>query len=138
MADLQISTGVEEYTLNGKFKVILNPTDPAFVARLYNRFSELEERDKAWREKLNKLDGAAVLNAWEEGDALFRGAIDDVLGDGCCAAVCGQTSVLAMADGAPIWMNILLTLIDAMDTAVAREQKATNPKLQKYLSKYHK
>ena len=138
MADLHISTGVEELTLNGTVKVYLNPTDPAFVSRLYNRFSELEEKDKAWRAKLGALEGKAVLDAWEEGDNLFRDAVDDVLGAGTCEGVCGKVSVLAMADGAPIWMNILLAIIDTMDSAVAREQKAVNPKLQKYLSKYHK
>lgn len=138
MADLQINTGVEEFTLNGKFVVSYNPADPAFVSGLYNRFADLEERDRAWREKIKTLEGVDVLNAWAEGDALFRDALDDVLGAGCCAAVCGKTSVLAIADGAPIWMNILLAIIDTMDSAVAREQKATNPKLQKYLSKYHK
>lgn len=138
MADLHISTGVEEYRLNDKFSAWLNPTDPAFISRLYNRFSELEGKDKAWREKMQKLSGADVLAAWEEGDAMFRAAIDDVLGEGCCAAVAGPVSVLAMADDAPIWMNILLAIIDVMDSAAAREQKAVNPKLQKYLSKYHK
>lgn len=137
MVDLNINTGVEEYKLNG-FSVWLNPTDPAFISKLYKRFDELKAKDKAWREKLQTLSGAAVLDAWDEGDAMFRAAIDDVLGEGCCAAIAGQVYVLAMADGAPIWMNILLAIIDAMDSAVAREQKAVNPKLQKYLSKYHK
>ena len=138
MVNLRIDTGVVEYRLNDNFSAWLNPTDPAFVSRLYARFSELEERDKAWREKIGKLEGAAVLDAWEEGDTMFRSAIDDVLGEGCCRAVAGSASVLAMAGGSPIWMNILLAIIDAMDSAVAREQKAVNPKLQKYLAKYHK
>lgn len=138
MADLSINIGVEEYIINGKAKVLLNPTDPAFVSRLYNRFSELEEQDKAWRDKISKLEGAEVLNAWEEGDQLFRAAVDDVLGEGTCETICGSVSVLAMADGAPIWMNILLGIIDVIDSGVAREEKAKNPKLQKYLSKYHR
>lgn len=138
MAELTISTGVVEYTLNGRVKVCFNPADPAFITRLYNRFSELEEKDKAWREKIGKLTGADVLNAWQEGDELFRNAVDDILGPGVCDQICGDVSVLAMADGAPIWMNIMLAIIDAMDSAVVREQKAVNPKLQKYLAKYHK
>ena len=137
MTELTINTGVEEYILNG-YTVRLNPTDPAFISRLYNRFSELEAQDKAWRDKMASLSGADALRAWEEGDHIFRSAVDDVLGEGTCAGVCGAVSVLAMADGAPIWMNILLAVIDMMDSAVAREQKAVNPKLQKYLSKYHK
>ena len=138
MAELSVNLGVEDYTINGKCKVLLNPTDPAFVTRLFNRFSELEGEDKAWREKMESMAGEEVLKAWESGDAMFRSAIDDVLGEGTCASICGGVSVLAMADGAPIWMNIMLAIIDAMDSAVAREEKAVNPKLQKYLKKYHR
>lgn len=138
MAELNINLGVEEYVINGKTKIYLNPTDPAFVGKMYARFTELEAQDKEWRGKMASLENAAVLQAWEEGDAIFRGAVDDLLGDGTCASICGSISVLALSDGLPLWMNIMLAIIDMMDSAVAREQKATNPKLQKYLSKYHK
>lgn len=138
MVDLNINLGVEEYVINGKTKIYLNPTDPAFVGRMYARFADLEAQDKEWRSKIASMENATVLQAWEEGDAIFRGAIDDLLGEGTCESICGSMSVLAFADGLPLWMNIMLGIIDMMDSAVAREQKATNPKLQKYLSKYHK
>ena len=139
MADLTINTGVQEYVFNGgKARVYLNPADPAFAKRLYERFTELEEKDKAWRAKIAELSGDAIMAAWDEGDAMFREAIDDVLGVGFCAQLCGNVSVLAIADGMPIWMNILLAIIDIMDEAVSKEQKTVNPKLEKYLKKYHR
>lgn len=139
MQNLTINTGIEEYKLNDNVTVRLNPTDPAFVKRLFDRFSELEGKDRAWREKLRDLkEPGEVLAAYEEEDVLFSSAVDDMLGEGTCKGIAGDVSVLAMAEGAPIWMNILLAIIDTMDSAIAREQKATNPKLEKYLKKYHK
>ena len=139
MPNLSVNTGIEEYTLNDNVKVRLNPTDPAFVKRIFNRFSELEAKDKAWREKIRDLSKPEeVMAAYDEGEALFARAVDDILGEGTCRGVAGDTSVLSLAGGAPIWMNILLAIIDEMDSAIAREQKAANPKLEKYLKKYHR
>lgn len=139
MKNLQINTGVEEYRLNDKVSVWLNPADPAFVKRLLERFTELEREDKAWREKLKQLqDPAQVMAAYDEGDAMFRRALDDVLGEGVCKALLGSTSVLAFADGSPLWMNILLAIMDIVDEAVGAQENAVNPKLEYYLKKYRK
>ena len=139
MVNLQIDTGVVEYRLNNKVSIWLNPADPAFVKRLLERFTALEQEDKAWRERINALeDPAAVMAAYDEGDALFRRALDDILGDGVCTALLGSTSVLAFAEGAPLWMNILLAIMDIVDEAVTAQQDATNPKLEYYLKKYRK
>ena len=139
MVNLQIDTGVVEYRLNNKVSIWLNPADPAFVKRLLERFTALEQEDKAWRERINALeDPAAVMAAYDEGDALFRRALDDILGDGVCKALLGSTSVLAFAEGAPLWMNILLAIMDIVDEAVTAQQDATNPKLEYYLKKYRK
>ncbi|MBQ9720270.1 MAG: hypothetical protein IJV64_06200 [Oscillospiraceae bacterium] len=64
--------------------------------------------------------------------------IDGALGAGCCAAVFGTMNVYALAKGLPVWANLLLAVIDEIDTTFAREQKATNPRLEKYLKKYRK
>ena len=34
--------------------------------------------------------------------------------------------------------NLMLAIMDEVDTTFAREQKATNPRIQKYTKKYHK
>ena len=40
--------------------------------------------------------------------------------------------------GLPVWCNLLLALMDEMDAALVREQKASNPRLKKYLDKYQR
>lgn len=37
-----------------------------------------------------------------------------------------------------IWTNFMLALMDETDSAFAREQKATNPRIQKYTAKYRR
>ncbi len=47
MAELKFETGVQEYTVHGvKGDVIIrfNPTDGAFIQRLYNAFDTLDKK----------------------------------------------------------------------------------------------
>ena len=137
--ELHISTGVEELVLNGKVHISINLTDASFAKLLFTRFSALEEKDRAWRERMKALhDPKTVMEEWDKGDRMFREAIDGVLGEGTCEALIGSTSVRALAEGLPIWANILLAIIEQMDNALTRQEKTVNPKLQKYLNKYHK
>lgn len=139
MPNLSVNTGVVEYTLNDTVKLRINPTDPAFAKRIFGRFSELESEDKAWREKIsNTNDAEELLRVYDEGDAMFRRAIDDTLGEGVADAVLGDVSALAFADGFPVWMNIFIAILDEMDVKVKQELKASNPRMEKYLKKYHR
>ena len=47
-------------------------------------------------------------------------------------------NLYAMADGLHVWTNFLLALMDETDSAFAREQKATNPRIQEYTAKYRR
>lgn len=58
------------------------------------------------------------------------------LGESRDAAVFGTMNVYALADGLPVWCNLMLAIIDEMDSSFAREKKASNPRVQKYLAKY--
>ena len=47
-------------------------------------------------------------------------------------------NVYAMADGLPVWCNLMLAVMDEIDTSFAREQKRMNPRIAKYTAKYHR
>ena len=64
--------------------------------------------------------------------------IDEALGQPVCGALFGGMNVYAMADGLPVWCNLMLALMDEVDTSFAREQKATNPRIRKYTAKYQR
>ena len=47
-------------------------------------------------------------------------------------------SIYAIADGLPIWANLMLAIIDEFDASFVAEKKKTNPRIQKYTKKYQR
>ena len=136
---LNIDIGVVEYTLNDKVSVYFNPTDMFFIEKLFNTFNELDSKQEGYKALVDKAESNEdVFRATRTMDAEMREAVDDIFGQAVCADLLGDVNIYALADGLPIWANLLLALMDEIDTSYAREQKATNPRLQKYLKKYKK
>lgn len=139
MAELKFNTGVKSFAVNGVPDVFsINPTDTDFVERIFDTFRELDERQQKKDAEAPKLGDREAFELAREYDAEMRTAIDKLLGEGVCAKVFGGMNVYAYADGLPVWTNFMFALLDECDTAFAREQKATNPRLKKYLDKYKK
>lgn len=63
---------------------------------------------------------------------------DGLFEEPVCDSIFGSMNLYAMADGLHVWTNFLLALMDETDSAFAREQKATNPRIQKYTAKYRR
>jgi len=139
MKELSFATGLVTYGLNGAAQVTFNPTDSAFVERLFNTFDTLDKKQDAYKAEVEKTaDSREIFEVARKWDAEMRAMIDEVFGQPVCEAVFGGMNVYAMADGLPAWVNLLLVVMDEIDTAFAREQKATNPRLQKYLERWKK
>lgn len=137
MKELSFETGVETFDINGRWQISFNPTDSGFSKRLYEAFSELEKRYGESKEEMDKTaDKRKVFEIAEKLDSEMRSIIDDILGEGASAAVFGTTNVYAMAGGLPLWTNLFLCIMDECKDAFAREQKAMNPKIKKYMEKY--
>ena len=49
MKELNFETGLVSYNLNGRCEVSFNPTDSAFVERLFHTFDELDRKQEAYR-----------------------------------------------------------------------------------------
>ena len=112
MAEIRFDTGLVSYDINGKATVCFNPTDSAFVEKLFRTFDTLDQKQEAYKAEINGLaDQRAIF---------------------------GGMNVYAIADGLPVWCNLMLAIIDEIDTSFAREQKKTNPRLAKYAAKYQK
>lgn len=139
MAELKFNTGVKSFAVNGTPDVFLiNPTDADFVERIFNTFNKLDERQQKKDAEAAKLSDREAFEFAREYNAEMRTAIDKLLGEGVCAKVFGRMNVYAYADGLPVWANFMFALLDECDTAFVHEQKATNPRLKKYLDKYKK
>lgn len=137
MKELKFDTGLVAYDLNGAAQVTFNPTDSAFVERLFNTFDVLDKKQDAYKAEVEKAAGnREIFDIARRRDGEMRAMIDEALGQPVCDALFGGMNVYAMADGLPVWSNLMLAIMDEIDTSFAREQKATNPRIQKYTAKY--
>ena len=71
-------------------------------------------------------------------DREMRDTIDGVFGQPVCEPLFGSMSVYASAGGTPVWMNLMLAIIDELDEGVKREKAFHSEKLAKYTKKYHR
>lgn len=137
MKELNFDMGLVTYSINGKCEVTFNATDLEFGERLFNAFDELDKKQDIYRAQVEKMsDKKEIFEYARKRDAEMREIIDDVFGVPVCDALFGSMNVYAMADGLPVWANLFLSVMDEIDTAAARERKATNPRIQKYMAKY--
>lgn len=139
---LTISDGRETYEINDSCKISFNPTDLVFVERVFNCMmiadqyqTELETRvqDAQKQEQIQ-----ALFDLSREADAKIREIIDDTLGAGVCNSCFPDVNIYARARGLPLWVNLLLAIIDEFEDGAVAQQKLTKPRLAKYISKYHK
>lgn len=137
--ELNFDTGVVEYNINGKYTVRLNPTDKTFIQRLSDAFDTLEAKQKSLDDKASRTgDKKEVFRIVSQRDAEVREILDDLFGAGMCEAVFGNMSVHALAGGLPVWVNFMLAVIDVCDSSFLKEKKLRDPRLAKYVQKYHK
>lgn len=139
MKELNFDSGLVTYNLNGKCEVSFNPTDSAFVGRLYSAFEGLDKKQEGYRAEVSNIqDEAKVFDFARERDAEMRATIDDLFGAPVCDALFGDMNVYAMANGLPVWCNLMLAIMDEIDAAYEGEQKLTNPRVERYTAKYRK
>lgn len=139
MKDLNFNTGIITYSLNNRCDVSFNPTDSAFVEKLFNAFDTLDKRQEAYKHEVERTsNNKEIFDTARNMDAEMRKIINEVFGLDICTALFDEMNVYALADGLPVWANLMLTIMDEIDTTFAREQKQTNARITKYTSKYHK
>jgi len=135
---LSIDTGIVTYDLNGKVELSFNPTDSAFVERLFKTFEALDKKQEEYKAEVEKAEKRDIFAIARKRDAEMREMIDSALDAPVCGALFGGMNVYALANGLPVWANLLLAIMDEMDTSFASEQKKTNTRIRKYSEKYKK
>lgn len=135
---LNFDTGRVEYVLNGAVTVSFNPTDTAFVERVHKLFTDLESKQDEYQRRIDEIgeDGAAMFAYAAERDAEMRGLIDGVLGEGVADALFPDMNCYALADGMPVWVNLMFAIADEIDEAFGKQQKKADPRIRKYNAKY--
>ena len=136
---LNFESGLVTYNINGKCQVSFNPTDSNFVERLYLAFEDLDKKQESYKTQAEKLaDKREIFDFARERDVEMRQVIDGLFDAPVSDSLFGGMSVYAVAGGLPVWCNLMLAVMDEIDTTFSREQKATNPRIAKYTEKYHR
>ena len=139
MNTLNFGTGIKTFVVNGTAEVSFNPTDAFFVERLYSTFESLDKKQDSYKAEVSKEgDKRKIFDIARRMDGEMREMIDGIFQQPVSESIFGGMNVYALCEGLPVWCNFLLAIMDETDTTFAREQKATNPRIQKYTAKYHK
>ena len=133
---LNFDTGVVTYHMNDTVDVVFNPTDTAFIERLFNTFDALDQKQEAYKAEIETAEKREIFAIAKKRDAEMRQMIDETLGAPVCDALFSGMNVYALAGGLPVWANLLLAIMDEVDSVFAREQKMTNARVRKYSEKY--
>lgn len=140
MSELKFSTGVVSFKVNGAYELRFNPADILFAEQLFSTFEELARRHEEVDEALKSgNDPKAVFDAARNLDAEIRAKINALFGgEDVCTGIFGSMSPTALGDGFPVWANLLLAVMEQLDTTIIDQQKRTAARIEKYTAKYKK
>ena len=139
MKELSFDSGVVSYSLNGKCEVSFNPADRVFAQRLYDAIDKMEKLQNDYAKKgedLQGLEGAFSLA--QQRDEEMGEVLDGLFGAPVCAAVFGDMSLCAFSSGFPVWLNLMLTIVDEMDDNIGSIKDQAEARIDKYKAKYQK
>lgn len=137
MKDLNIDTGLVTYNLNDAVQVTFNPTDLVFGEKLFNIFDQLDAKQNEYLENIKaKKDNRELFEYGRQLDKEMRDYLFTLFDMDIVTPLIGDISVYALADGMPIWANILTTLVDEMDSATTKNNELSKKRIAKYTKKY--
>ena len=94
MSEIRFDTGLVRYNINGAAEVVFNPTDAAFVERLFKTFDTLDQQQEAYKKEIESVDDKRkIFDIAHERDAAMRIMIDEALGTPVCDEIFGGMNV---------------------------------------------
>lgn len=137
---LSFETGVVTYHINDSFEVSFNPTDTYFVNRFYEIFEKLDREQGKYEEEVEKRKGDfhKTFEYAQERDIEMRGLIDGLLGDGAADALFHGMNCYSLANGLPVWMNLMFAIADEIHDAYQSNEGKADPRVRDYNVKYTK
>lgn len=137
--EISVNTGIKEFNLAGKVSVFFNPSDVTFAKKIYDVFMALEDKQREYIDRLKEVgEEPEIFAIGHEMDAEMRELINGIFGIDVITPLIGDCNVYALADGLPIWANLLTAILDVMDETVKEETQKSKQRVEKYTSKYHK
>lgn len=138
MSEIRFDTGVQSFQINDGVSVEFCPTDSDFAKALFKLFEELEARQHEYAKRTeNETDAKKIFELASQFDKEIREKIDAIFGKPICDDVF-KTNVLALGDGLPVWANLMLSVLDQMDTGFDIEKAKTNSRVKQYTDRWAK
>lgn len=139
MKELVFDSGVVSYSLNGKCEVSFNPADHAFAERFYNAIDEMGKLQDEYAKKAEALQNPGeAFSLAKERDVEMGKVLDGLFNAPVCESVFGSMSLCAFANGFPVWLNLMLSILDEIEANIGDIQKQADPRIAKYKAKYQK
>ncbi len=139
MKELVFDSGVVSYSLNGKCEVSFNPADHAFAERFYNAVDEMGKLQDEYAKRAEALqEPGEAFSLARERDGKMGEVLDGLFNAPVCEAVFGTMSLCAFANGFPVWLNLMLSILDEIEANIGDIQKQADPRIAKYKAKYQK
>lgn len=139
MKELNFDSGVVSYSLNGKCEVSFNPADRVFAERFYNAVDEMGKLQDEYAKKAEARQGPeGAFDLARERDVEMSKVLDGLFNAPVCEAVFGSMSLCAFANGFPVWLNLMLSILDEIEANIGDIQKQADPRIAKYKAKYQK
>ena len=139
MKELVFDSGVVSYSLNGKCEVSFNPADRDFAERFYNTVDEMGKLQDKYAQKAEEIsEPAEAFSLARQRDEKMGKVLDGLFDAPVCAALFGSMSLCAFAGGFPVWLNLMLSILDEMEANIGDIQKQADPRIAKYKAKYQK
>lgn len=139
MKELTFDSGVVSYSLNGKCEVSFNPADRVFAEKLYKAIDTMDKLQSDYAKKGEELQGPeGAFDLARERDEKMAEVLDGLFNAPVCSAVFGDMSLCAFASGFPVWLNLMLTIVDEMDDNIGDIKNQAETRITKYKAKYQK
>lgn len=136
MKELNIQTNIEEFKLNGTVSVFYNPSDPNFIGEIFDALNDFSNKTDEYHSQIEKASVEEALALGRKLDADMRARFEQIFGVDVITPIIGKTNVYAVADGLPIWANLLLAVMETLKGVDEEQLKRGNSRIAAYTKKY--
>ena len=127
MEKFNFDTGMKEFEINDAVTVSFNPTDPETIKKIFDVFDSLDAKQAAYKAEIARCgETKEIFDIASRRDAEMR------------EVLFGTMNVYALADGLPVWCNLMLAIIDQIDTRSLQERKGTSARIEQYTKRWKK
>ena len=139
MEKFNFDTGMKEFEINDAVTVSFNPTDPETIKKIFDVFDSLDAKQAAYKAEIARCgETKEIFDIASRRDAEMREVLDSLFGKPICEPLFGTMNVYELADGLPVWCNLMLAIIDQIDTRSLQERKGTSARIEQYTKRWKK